>query len=309
MRRLARALVVGGAGFYGGWLVQALREAGVEPLVLDRAERAERPDAPEAELVRGDVTSFDLDGLLAERRPDAVFQLAGTGLVPESLAHPLDDLARNAATTVAVLEAACRAVAKPLVAYVSSAAVYGDGVRLPMDEEHPLAPLSPYGISKLAAERYVALYSAMHGLPAFSVRPFSLYGPRQRKLVVYDLMRRALGGESPLVIAAPAHVSRDFVYVEDAARALVALARSAPARGEAYNIASGRPTTLSELAHEIVASLGLESEVEFTGSLRAGDPVRWDGEAGRARALGATFDTPLAEGLRRTASWLVGRRA
>ncbi|HET7572556.1 MAG TPA: NAD-dependent epimerase/dehydratase family protein [Gaiellaceae bacterium] len=309
MRGLTRALVVGGAGFYGGWVVEALRGRGVEPLVLDTAARAARDGSPAVETVAGDATEVDLAGLVATRRIDAIFQLAGTGLVPSSLERPLDDLVRNAATTVAVLDAARRAATPPVVAYVSSAAVYGEGVRMPMDEEHPTAPLSPYGISKLAAERYVALYAEMYGLPAFSVRPFSLYGPRQRKLVVYDLLRRARDGESPLVVAAPAEVSRDFVYVEDAAGALVALAESAPARGEAYNIASGRPTTLRELAEEIVASLGLETPVEFTGALRPGDPVRWDGDASRARALGASFDTPLAEGLRRTAAWLAGGAA
>jgi UDP-glucose 4-epimerase len=212
---------------------------------------------------------------------------------------------RNAATTVAVLDAARRASPQPLVAYVSSAAVYGEGIRMPMDEEHPLAPLSPYGISKLAAERYVAHYVAMYGLEAFCVRPFSLYGPRQRKLVVYDLMQRVLDGESPLTIDAPAEVSRDFVYVEDAAAALVTLAGNAPARGEAYNIASGRPTSLRELAEEIVSACGLDIAVEFTGNLRPGDPQRWDGDASRACALGADFGTPLDEGLRRTAAWLV----
>jgi UDP-glucose 4-epimerase len=306
MRRLSRALVVGGAGFYGGWLVEALADAGIEPVVLDTDGRSARADAPDVELIRGDATSVDLASLLDAGRFDAVFQLAGTGLVPTSLDAPLDDLVRNAATTVAVLEAARRARAAPLVAYVSSAAVYGEGVRMPMDEEHPLRPLSPYGISKLAAERYVALYAAMYELEAFVVRPFSLYGPKQRKLVVYDLMRRALGGESPLTIDAPPDVSRDFVFVEDAAHALVTLAASAPACGEAYNIASGAPTTLRELAEGIVAACGLDTSVEFTGRHRRGDPLRWDGDATRALALGASFDTPLEDGLRRTAAWLAG---
>jgi UDP-glucose 4-epimerase len=305
MRRLRRALVVGGAGFYGGWLVQSLADAGIEPVVLDTAERSARPDAPEAELVHGDATETDLAALLAERGFDAIFQLAGTGLVPSSLDAPLDDLVRNAATTVAVLEAARHAPSAPLVAYVSSAAVYGEGLRVPMDEEHPIAPLSPYGISKLTAERYVALYVSMYGISAFVVRPFSLYGPRQRKLVVHDLMQRALDGESPLTIHAAPDVSRDFVYVEDAADALVALAQNAPARGEAYNLASGTPTTLRELAEGIVAACGLDTPVEFTGERRPGDPLRWDGDASRARALGASFDTPLEEGLARTAAWLV----
>lgn len=308
MRRLNTAIVVGGAGFYGGWLAAELLAEGVTVTVVDTSARAAAEELLSVEVVTGDAVELDLRALIDERRADAVFQLAGTGLVPTSLAHPLDDLTRNTATTVAVLEAARAAATAPLVAYVSSAAVYGEGIRMPMDESHPLAPLSPYGISKLAAESYVRLYARLYGVKAFSVRPFSLYGPRQRKLVVYDLLRRLLDGEDPLVVNAPAEVSRDFVYVEDAAQGLVALARNAPAAGEAYNVASGRPATLRELVETLIAAAGLDASVEFQGELRPGDPLRWDGDAARARALGARFDTPLAEGLRRTVEWLVTTR-
>lgn len=294
MRRLTRALVVGGDGFLGGWLVEALARDGVEAVVLDRRY--------------GGAEQLALDTLLEAAGADAIFHLAGTGLVPLSIEEPLDDLARNAATTVAVLEAARRAEPSPLVCFVSSAAVYGESRRLPMDEAHPLEPLSPYGISKLAAERYVSLYASLHGLDTFSVRPFSLYGPRQRKLVVHDLLQRLLDGEDPLVVMGAAEVGRDFVYVEDAAAAMVALARRAPARGEAYNLATGRATTLAELATGLVAGAGVDAEVRFTGVLRPGDARYWYGDASRARSLGARFDTTLSEGLRRTAAWLAAER-
>jgi len=298
MRGLTRALVVGGAGFFGGRLVEELEARGVETTVLDQRG---------GDLVV-DATEVDLTAAIDGRGVDAVFQLAGTGLVPTSLAEPLGDLWRNAGTTLAALEGARFARRPPVVAYVSSAAVYGEGREMPMREDHPLEPVSPYGISKLAAERYVALYAQLYGVPAFSVRPFSLYGPGQRKLVVYDLLVRLLGGEDPLVVGGAAEVSRDFVFVADAARSLAALARSAPARGEAYNFASGRRTTLGELVSSLLAATGLAPEVRFTGTVRPGDPVRWDGDASLARTLGAAFDTTLEDGLRLTVEWLVGSR-
>lgn len=305
MRSLRSALVVGGAGFFGSWLVEALLDAGAAVAVLDSLERGRREALPAAaELLVGDAVSADLDAVLSEREVDVVFQLAGTGLVPASLEHPLDDLRRNAETTVAVLEAARRASTPPLVGYVSSAAVYGEGVRMPMDESHPVAPVSPYGISKLTAERYVAFYARHHGVPGFSIRPFSLYGPRQRKLVVYDLARRVLEGENPLVVAAVADVSRDFVYVGDAAASFVKVAGRARGEGEAYNFAAGAPTTLGDLAAAIVDAAGCATGVRFNGSLRPGDPLRWHGDASRAAALGARFDMPLADGLARTVAWL-----
>jgi UDP-glucose 4-epimerase len=303
MRRLTSALVVGGQGFFGRWLVAELLAQGARVTVLDPAGGEA---AAGVRVVQEDVEAADVASLLAGDGVDAVFQLAGTPDVPRSLAEPLADLRANAATTLAVLEDARRAATTPLVAFVSSAAVYGDARSVPMDEDHPLEPVSPYGVSKLAAERYVALYARLHALRTFSVRPFSLYGPGQRKLVVHDMLVRLLAGESPLVVRGSPDVTRDFVYVADAARALARLASAAPAAGEAYNIASGSGIRLGDLAKALVRAAGVDVQVEFTGNVRSGDPLRWEGDPGRAAQLGARVKTPLDEGLRRTLEWLRG---
>jgi UDP-glucose 4-epimerase len=303
VRSIRRALVVGGAGFVGSWLVEALLEESIETIVLDRMSTHSREPAAGADVIVEDALQADLSALLDDREIDVLFHLAGTASVPPSLARPIDDLERNAGTTLAVLEGARHARRSPLVGFISSAAVYGEGRQMPMTEDHPLEPVSPYGISKLAAETYVRLYAQLYGLPTFSVRPFSLYGPRQRKLVVYDLLCRAADGEDPLVVLGAPEVSRDFVYVADCARALLVLARRAPALGEAYNVASGVGTPLGELVPAILRAVGSDAPVAFTGSVRQGDPLRWEGDPTRAQALGATFDTPLEAGLRRTAEW------
>lgn len=303
MRRLNRALVIGGAGFFGSWLVEVLLDEGIEPTVLDKRSASELPAA--ADIVQGDVVDVDLLAILETRKIGAVFQLAGSGTVPQTLLRPIDDLRRNTITTLAVLEAARHAERPPLVAFVSSAAVYGEGERMPMPEDHRMNPVSPYGISKLASELYVSLYSRLYDIPTLSVRPFSLYGPRQRKLVVYDLLTRALDGESPLTVLGSPDVSRDFVFVEDAAQALLTLARVAAAKGEAYNVASGRPTTLGELVATLLELTGLSTVARFTGDVRPGDPLHWEGDPARARALGARCETPLREGLGRTVEWVM----
>lgn len=304
MRRVTTAVVVGGGGFYGSWIVDALLGENVQVAVVD--SRGCWPDHAErvAGVSRLDAEQDDLADVLAAQAPDVVFQLRGTGLVPRSVADPIRDMQRNIRSTLGVLEAARTLSRPPLVVFVSSAAVYGDATTLPMSETHPLRPLSPYGISKLAAEHYVRLYADLFGLPTFSVRPFSLYGPRQRKLAVYDLIVRVLSGEAPLRVNGLPNLTRDFVYVADAAAAVVCLARSAPAAGEAYNIASGRPTSLGELVTAIVDEASPDLAVEFTGEVRPGDPLRWEGDAALARGFGATFDTDLRDGLRETLAWL-----
>ena len=166
----------GRGGFYGSWLVERLVLEGASTIVLD-----ERPASLPSgvEILQADAVDVDLSALIDHHEIDTVFQLAGSGTVPQTLRRPLDDLRRNTVTSLAVLEAVRNAKRTPLVAFVSSAAVYGEGEVMPMAEDHPLRPVSPYGISKLAAERYVSLYASLYEIPAFSVRPFSLYGPRQ----------------------------------------------------------------------------------------------------------------------------------
>lgn len=304
VRDLRSALVLGGAGFFGRWVLEALGDQGIHAVSLDRAPRGRLRDL-DVESVQGEVAGGDhvLRELVAERDFDLVVQAVGTGSVPRSLEHPLGDLTSNAATTLAVLEELSTLPARPLLVHLSSAAVYGDSVRLPMDEEHPLLPVSPYGISKLTAEHYVRLYARLHDLPALSVRPFSLYGPGQRKLVVYDLIVRLERGENPLVVRGHPDVTRDLVFAPDAASAVVALAGRADASGEPYNLSSGHGTSIGELATALVAATGRDTEVRFTGDVRPGDPLRWEGDAARSAALGATMTTPLEQGLAQTVDW------
>jgi UDP-glucose 4-epimerase len=308
MRELSHALVLGGSGFIGSWLVERLLDEGAEVTVLDHATRGTPPEGP-VRRIAADVTEESVAEILAQAPVDAVFHLANAALVPPSIEGPIEDLERNVVTTLAALEGLRRGRSSAVMVFVSSAAVYGDAQYHPMDEDHPLEPKSPYGVSKLAAERYVRLYARLHGLRALTVRPFSLYGPRQRKLVVYDLLTRLHEGERPLRIVGSPAVSRDFTFVEDAARGLVVLARAAAAGGEAYNLASGRSTSLRELVTMLLDVTGIEADVEFTGEVRAGDPLHWTGDPQKAHALGVRCDTPLAEGLRRTAEWFVAARA
>src|SRR5690606_14091871 len=121
---------------------------------------------------------------------DYIFHLAANAYIPPSVEAPAYDFALNLHNTFTLLEALRQAPRRPRLVNVSSAAVYGNPASLPIGEGDPTVPISPYGVSKLAAERYVAVFSQLYGLPASSVRLFSVYGPRQRKQVVYDLLCR-----------------------------------------------------------------------------------------------------------------------
>ncbi len=297
MRQLDRALVLGGAGFLGGWVTEELVCRGVETMVVGYG--AHRP---------GDmalaITKATVEDALADREYDALFFLAGSPSVPRSVREPAQDLHDNAGIVIDVLEALRGRERPPVVVFASSAAVYGDACHELMDEGHPKLPRSPYGVSKLAAEHYLRLYAETYEIPALSVRPFSVYGPRQRKLVVYDLLVRLLRGENPLAVQSSPEVARDFVFVRDVAQAVVALADRAPAVGEAYNLASGVSTTLRELVDELIDAIGGDIQATFTNRMRVGDPLRWRGDTSRAEALGATCRTSLVDGVRETLAWV-----
>ena len=303
MRSFSRALALGGTGFIGRHLVAHLEDEGIQTVAVGREGLAGAPEA--WKVVQSELNALDMPKLFAEHEPDVVFHLANTSLVPASVVAPFEDLVANAGTTVAVLEALRSMSSPPLLVFVSSAAVYGTAESVPMDEDHPLRPVSPYGVSKLASEQYIRLYCEQHELPAVTARPFSVYGPRQRKLVVYDLLRRLAEGEDPLRVDGSPDVSRDFVWVGDAVRGLLTLARAAPAEGEAYNIASGAETTLGELVDLLIEVSGGAIRAEFSGAIRPGDPWRWVGDPSRAEALGVACDTPLPAGLQLTAEWLL----
>jgi UDP-glucose 4-epimerase len=295
---MKRAVVLGASGFLGSWVVRELVALDIPILTVGRKTSVETPRLD----VEADLLDLDLVAICDEA--DVIFHLAGTGDVPQSLREPIVDLRTNLATTLAVLDAARRAADPPRVVVVSSAAVYGESVTVPMAEDHPLLPISPYGVSKLAAEHYLRVFHRLYGLRGIAVRPFSVYGPGQRKLVVYDLLKRIVDGEDPLLISAPADVTRDFVYVEDVASAVVALARDAPAKGEAYNLASGRATSLRELADALLFAAGAAGSARFVGDQERGNPAHWCGDTSKAASLGVTLDTPLARGLEKTVRWL-----
>jgi UDP-glucose 4-epimerase len=299
-RTLNHALVVGGAGFIGSAVVRSLREAGVRVTGVSR----HAPEHADADWVTGDAHDVPFAEIIREREIDALFDFSGSADVPGSLAAPAEDLDRNAGVPIAILEELRKLERSPLFVYGSTATVYGRAVRLPVDEDHPTVPLSPYGVSKLTAEQYVSLYHRLYDIPSLSLRIFSVYGPGQRKQAVFDLLRKAREPGPELEVKAPPQTTRDFVYVRDVADIAVALAQRGATDAAIYNVASGHGTTLEELANGIIAVSGAQKRAVFAESLRLGDPDRYVGGTAKLEALGIAARVGLEQGLAETAEWL-----
>ena len=297
-----RVLVTGGAGFIGSHLVDALLARGDDVAALDHLRRPPRRWVADAmgrglDLHVADVRDLDLvRTAFAAARPEVVFHLAAQVDVRRSVADPAMDAMINVAGTVSVLEAA-RQTGTPRVVLASTAAVYGDPREIPTAEAAPIAPLSPYGTSKAAAEWYLAQYARLHGLSALALRMANVYGPRQdphgEAGVVAIFAGAAAAGRAVTVFGSGAQ-TRDYVYIDDVVDAWLRAAASG-ATG-ALNVGTGVRSSVLDL----VAALELE---HARAPARAGEVEHSCLAPGRAEAaLGWRAAVGLAEGLARTRS-------
>jgi nucleoside-diphosphate-sugar epimerase len=277
-------VVTGSGGFLGSTIASRARGKGIE--VVD--PRVHLP----SELFAAE---------LARIAPEVVVHTAGPSSVAASFASAEEDFRSAVNGTRCVLESVRSSAPEALIVYLSSAAVYGEPIRVPIVEDDPIRPISPYGFHKAAAEMSIAEYVRIHSSRAVSLRIFSAYGPGLRRQVVHDLMRRCRPDEE-LVLDGTGEETRDFVYADDVARAVEQVVSNAPGRGEAYNVASGREVSLRSLA-ESLRRAGCAGDVSFTGRRRLGDPLRWCADISRLTSLGYRPSVSLDAGLADTWRW------
>ena len=293
-----RAIVTGGAGFIGSHLADALLERGDEVWVVDNLASGKLENVPdEASLVEHDVRE-PLDELFEDVQPELCFHLAAQADVGTSVERPDYDADVNVIGTVRVLEAA-RRHGTHVVFASTGGAIYGecDG---PAPEEAERSPVSPYGISKLAGEEYVAGWVRLHGARHVRLRFANVYGPRQEPTleggVIAIFLERMRAGE-PTQIFGDGLQTRDFVHVDDIVRANLAAAVAGPG---VYNIGSGKETTIADLHALCRRVSGTEQEPQFEAP-RPGDARRSVIDPSlAARELGWRPECPLEVGIEAT---------
>ncbi len=306
---MARALVTGGAGFIGSNLVRALLERGDDVRVLDNFSTGNRANLEglDIEIVEGELRSYERVHN-AVRGRDVVYHLGALGSVPRSVQDPLTSSAVNVEGTLNVLLAA-RDEGVRRVVYASSSSVYGSKRELPVDESLAPDPISPYGVAKLAAERYCVSFSRVYeSFESVVLRYFNVFGPRQSPFSQYaamvPLFVTAIAAGRPVTVYGDGEQSRDFTYVANVVDATMRAADAAGANGRIFNVAAGSPATVNTVAETIGRIVDKPVERVFAPP-RPGD-IRdsWADVTAAREVLGFEPSVDLEEGLRRVVDHL-----
>jgi len=312
---MKRYLVTGGAGFIGSHIVRALLDQGAAVRVLDNFSSGKRENLEGSsnakngnrfEVVEGDVRD---ESLVADavRGVEVIFHEAAFVSVPESMEKPQACFDVNITGTSILFEAARKAGVRRAV-IASSAAVYGDSDALPLKEDTPLRPLSPYAVSKRVDEMFAQLYTSSFGLEVVALRYFNVYGPRQRPDSMYaaavPIFIRRLRDNKPVTVFGDGGQTRDLIFVGDVARANLIASENPSAAGKVFNICSGQSTRILDLL-DVLFKLFPNSPKPVFAPPRAGDIYKSLGCPDKAEEIiGFKAQTSLADGLKETVNWM-----
>ncbi len=304
-------LVTGGAGFIGSHICERLLKEGYGVICLDNFDPYYAPHLKrnnieallgdkKFKLIEGDIRDHELVRDIINQDADYVFHYAAQAGVRASVQNPLKAHEVNATGTLSILQACLNSSVKKII-NASSSSVYGKVEYLPLDENHPKTPVSPYAVSKLMAEHYCRVFAEVYGLKIISLRLFTVYGPRMRPdLAISIFTQRALGNKT-IQIFGDGTKTRDFTYIDDVIEANLLAMRQADSG--VYNIGSGSRTSIGELARRIIEVTGARAKVVYANP-QIGDAEHTWAKVDKAKQeLGWEPQISLEQGLERFVDW------
>ena len=300
-----RILVTGAGGFLGSHICTYLGRKGHSITAIDRLSLPSGPD----DLYPNLRSSYTMElpdptfpTLIKEFRPSLLVHCAGSASVPYSMQEPLEDFRQSAAVTAFILDTLRKDMPSCRFIFLSSAAIYGNPQKLPVGEEAPCRPISPYGYHKWLCEMLCQEYESIFHIKSSILRIFSAYGERLRKQVLFDLCRKFADPSGAMVkVYGTGNETRDFIHANDIAQAIDRI-YTAGASG-VFNVASGTQTTIRDIAEMIKHELRSNKEIIYNGHSRQGDPLYWQADISKLSSLGFQQKIELAEGVRNYCRW------
>lgn len=292
-------VVIGSKGFIGSHLLQYLdgfnnyRTWGCDVVV----------DYTASNYFLIDASNSNFEEVFEQTQFDVCINCSGTASVPDSLLHPLRDYYLNTFNVFKILEAIRKHCPTCKFINISSAAVYGNPIQLPIKEDAVLEPISPYGCHKLLAENICEEFYRFYNISTCSVRIFSAYGNGLKKQLFWDVAQQ-LKGDKIVMLHGTGNESRDFIHVTDILQALELILTKGNFNADHYNIANGEEITVKASTQKLQSFLGYDNRIDFAGDQRKGDPINWRADISTLKALGYEQQVSIDEGLKNYAVWL-----
>ena len=311
---MSKIVITGGAGFIGSHIAEEVAKE-YEVVIIDNLDDYYSPDLkrrnleiflanPNVRFIEGDITDSDLLRRVIDSDVEFVFHEAAQAGVRISVEDPFKPNRINVLGTLNVLKASLDAGVERVI-NASSSSVYGKVQYLPFDEAHPTTPVSPYGVSKLAAEHYCRVFYEVYGLPTVSLRYFTVYGPRMRPDLVISIFTRKMLSNEPITVYGNGEQTRDFTYIDDIVRVNRRLLETDAADGYAMNVGGGHRITVNELIDRLREITGSTSEVVYSDKQK-GDAEHTLADTSLAGQLvRCRPEVSITEGLGRFVEWYI----
>jgi UDP-glucose 4-epimerase len=296
-------LITGVAGFLGRYIARHFYQRGWQVVGIDTSSPENAPIGVLKQYYSICLPcKREFDALLDRHSPDACVHCAGRASVGLSMSEPAEDFYANTLVTFEILNALRLHAPGCQFVFLSSAAIYGNPISLPIEESQHSSPVSPYGFHKLYSEGLCLEYSKIYNLRTASLRIFSAYGPGLRRQVIWDICQKILS-QNQLTLQGTGQESRDFIHAIDIAKAVEFVINCAPMTGEMYNLASGEEWKICDIATLIMHSLGVEYPISFDGILTPGNPIRWQASITKLQALGFSTSIHIEQGIPTFCNW------
>jgi UDP-glucose 4-epimerase len=287
-----RVVVLGCLGFIGSKLIDHYLAKSVDLVGCDLAEF----NSDEYRYYKVSILSPDFDSIFGNHAFDVCINASGSGNVGFSVSLPFSDFEANTHAVAKVLDTIRKFQPTCKYIHISSAAVYGNPIALPIIETGAMAPLSPYGYHKWMSEILCQEFHRLFKLKVCIVRPFSVYGERLKKQLFWDLCTK-LKDNHEITLSGTGMESRDFIHIHDLLRLIDMLIDQGSFSGEAYNAASGREATIREVAECFESYFGETKKISFSGEVRKGDPLNWRADVTKVAGLGFSPTIQLEVGI------------
>lgn len=250
-----------------------------------------------------DLCSQEIYSILHHEQPDYLIHCAGGASVAESFLNPQKDFAKNIIITENILNAITQKSPKTKIIFLSSAAVYGNPLTLPITENTPTSPVSPYGFHKLVCELLCKKYHELYHIPITILRIFSVYGPGLKKQLLWDIYQKSKTNDI-ISLFGTGDETRDFIYIDDLVRIIHTILLKTSFKGEIFNVASGEETKVCDIAHLMISAFENKKELCFQGNQKPGDPTKWAVDISLLKKIVSHSLTPLSIGVKNYMHWL-----